>query len=173
MDAGVAIELASGSSAETQVRDWLVELLDELPLSRWRFTDRVRIEAGARSHSHPVLTLGTGYPGKTAVLSSYVHEQVHWFSAALPRPSDEYRREITQRYPSPAVGAPEGADDLFSTYLHLHVCFVEFMALSELKGEGWARAFLPGIPYYRWVYRTVLDDTDSLRELFTRHDMLP
>ena len=113
----VAIELANETAEEAKTRDRLVRVLDTYPLERWQFTDRVRIEGGAISHSHPVLTLGTGYPSDLAVLSSYLHEQLHWFSASCAG-NDAVLKQLRDRYPEPPIGYPDGACDEHASYVH-------------------------------------------------------
>lgn len=77
----LTIELASGSEAEANTREWLRRLLEQYDVAGWMFTLRVRIEEDAVPHSHPVLTLGTRSPHDWALLSALIHEQLHWFLA--------------------------------------------------------------------------------------------
>src|SRR5690606_20863096 len=59
----LVIDVAEGTTAEEQTRQQLQRITTELDLSRWLFTRRVRIEAMAIPHSHPVLTVNTRYLG--------------------------------------------------------------------------------------------------------------
>src|SRR2546425_11544621 len=99
----VLIQLVNETAEEAKTRDRLLRVLEKHPLERWQFTDRVQIEEGVIPHSHPVLTLGTGYPSDLAVLSSYVHEQLHWFAASLTG-SQAAMEQLRDRYPNPPVG---------------------------------------------------------------------
>lgn len=75
------IDLAHASPTERETRDFLIELMTIHPLGRWRYADHIRISDGEVPHSHPVLTLAS-YPDRhhpLRLLSSYLHEQLHWF----------------------------------------------------------------------------------------------
>jgi hypothetical protein len=162
--AAVTVELATGSDREARHRDRLLALFDAYDLSKWQFTDRVRIEEGTVCHSHPILTLNTPrWPDEAHRLSAYLHEQIHWFTL-LPQNAEPDRRaevEWRRRYPAIPIDPPEGCGSEFSNYLHLTVCYFERRALVELLGPAEAarvRESKIERGVYRYVNRTALQD---------------
>ena len=59
-----------------------------------------------------------------------------------------------------------GAQDEFSTYLHLVVNWCEVEAASQFIGRETVVRHIGGLPFYRWIYRTVLDDWDELGSVY-------
>jgi hypothetical protein len=69
--------------------------------------------------------------------------------------------ELKQRYPQAPVGFPEGADDEYSTYLHLLMNWLEIEAASQFMSRERAEEIARNTHHYRWMYRTVLSDWRS------------
>jgi len=145
-------------------------------LQKWKFTNIVVIDDSAISHSHPVLTIGTGTQGaktETGLLATYLHEQIHWF---LSRHPVRLRRAIGAlkiSYPRVIVGRKEGgARDEKSTYLHLLVCTLEYDALRAIIGEIPAMKIISSKQYYRWIYVTVLRDFERLMQICDSNSLL-
>jgi hypothetical protein len=63
--------------------------------------------------------------------------------------------ELKQRYPEAPVGYPEGANDEYSTYLHLLVNWLEIEAASRFVELERVREIAGRKHYYLWVYRIV------------------
>ena len=166
----VEIRLASGTALEQRGREQLERILSKWDLSRWLFTRTVQIQSRVIPHSHPVLTLNTQYvddPTDARQLSTFVHEQLHWFLAD-DRPNAAIT-ELEQVYPNVPESLPEGANGRRSTYLHLLVCLLEFDAVRELLGEETARKLLGGFTHYTWVYREVLERPERIRKVLRAH----
>lgn len=168
------ISLANASQRERQTRDQLVALLQCYDLRRWQVTDAVRIEQGVIPHSHPVLTLSTYLLGDDArLLAIYLHEQLHWFcdqrEAAVERAIEELRRI----YLVVPVGLPEGGKSEFSSYLHLVIGSLEYLALVELIGTDEARLVIESWTHYTWIHATIQRDIGTIRAIVERHDLLP
>jgi catechol 2,3-dioxygenase-like lactoylglutathione lyase family enzyme len=155
------IDLINDSATERTTRDQLVELFERHDLSPFEFTEVVRIEDGAVPHSHPVLTLSTRSPNESALLSTYLHEQLHWFSSGCASPDGE--AELFRRYPDEEIG----------TYIHLHVCWLELDALARYMPRDEVQRFLLSKPYYQDIYRRVVDDDAALGEMYRRYGMVP
>jgi D-alanyl-D-alanine carboxypeptidase len=169
---GVEIRMSSGTTLETQGREQLVRILETHDLENWLFTRVVEIQSGAIPHSHPVLTLNTGYLGDdVAQLSTFLHEQLHWYLADhVPVSStDAAIEELRHLFPRAPAEPPEGARSETSTYSHLIVCYLELEALSELVGLEAAREKLASWEHYTWVYSRVLDETTRIGEVVDRH----
>ena len=169
------LELASKSEAEEDVGRRLVNLFECYPLARWTFTDRVVIAEGATPRSHPVITLGTGYPHDTALLCSYLHEQLHWWSVTCPGATAGRDRPVVEilrsRYQTLPIDPPEGCGSERSNLVHLHVCWLELEVLAHLFGWHWAEKRAQRVPFYRSIYRAVVEDRDELRTLFVHAGM--
>ena len=173
--ARVRLEFASESEVEKDVGRRLVNLFERYSLARWTFTDRVVIAEGATPRSHPVITLGTGYPHDTALLCSYLHEQLHWWSVTCPGATaagDGRVLEILRlRYRTLPVNPPEGCGSERSNLVHLHVCWLELEVLAHLFGRHWAERRAQHVPFYRSIYRAIVEDRDELRRLFVHAGM--
>jgi hypothetical protein len=174
-DAPISISVAGRSPREDSARNQLLSLLRRHDLSRWQFTNRVRIHHGVIPHSHPVLTLNTRHLDDDALaLSTYLHEQLHWFVWRHPgtRPA---LAELRQRYPSPPIALPEGAGNLRASELHYLVCYLEFAAMIDVVRPGEARRVIDFLctDHYTKIYQTVLHDFDAIGDLVRRHALQP
>lgn len=172
----IEIQLANGTETEEQTRHALLRLLDEYPLEKWHYTDTVRIEDNVIPHSHPVLTLNTfgiGHPLR--LLSTYVHEQLHWFwtlEQHEDRTWDAWRRFRTA-FPDLPIDPPAGCGGEMSNYLHVAINSWELIGVGELIGDDSARALIGGKPYYTAVYDIVLKEGDRIRAILDELDLMP
>jgi hypothetical protein len=170
----VRVSTVAGSRAEEQTRDQLLQLLQRYDLTRWRFTEDVQIEEGAISHSHPVLTLNTRYlEDDDLLLADYVHEQLHWFSKDGTGRVAAAMRELEQLCPDLPTEFPAGSGDRFSTYLHLVICYLEYVALIELIGPTKAREAVGRRHVYTAIYATIVGEYDRIGAVVARHRALP
>jgi hypothetical protein len=171
----VTIELKHDSETERETREQLRHLLASYDLSRYTFTHAVMIEDKVIPHSHPVLTLNTRYIGEDdKLLSTYVHEQLHWYLVAHKRETDAAKADLRKLYPKVPVGYPDGAMDEESTYLHLVDCYLELQADRQLMGPKRAAGqmeYLTG-DHYRWVYKTIVDDEQTIGAVVAKHHLL-
>jgi len=81
--------------------------------------------------------------------------------------------ELKRRYPQAPIGFPEGANDEYSTYLHLLVNWLEIEAASQFMARERAEEIARKKRYYRWIYRTVLSDWRNLEDLFRACNIIP
>lgn len=176
--APIEIELKKGSPEEARTRDQLRRLLREHDLERWIFTRKVAIDGTPNliPHSHPVLTLGTEYQkDDDLLLSTFVHEQLHWYLEENHERAQPALQELRKLYPDAPAGPREGARDLESTYRHLIVCYWEIRAARELLGE--LRAYQLGQfwaqDHYTWIYRKVLEEGYKIGPLIQKHGLIP
>ena len=127
------------------------------------------MESGVVPHSHPVLTLNSRYTDgrDERQLSTFLHEQIHWFLFANANEAAYFAAidDLREMYPEVPVGRPEGSRTECGTYMHLMVCWFELEAMTELVGPERARQVLGGKGYYTWVYRRVLEDTEKIGTL--------
>lgn len=165
----IRIELEHDSERERATAEQLRAVLDRYDVARWIWTDAVRIDQTQIPHSHPVLTLHTRALGaETDQLSTFVHEQFHWWTVQEDDATGAAIAEFRQLFPDPPVGGREGARDQRSSWLHLLVCDLEYQAMELLIGREEARALLSAAGHYTWIYETVLNDP-RIREIALRH----
>lgn len=177
----LSIELATNSPREQQAKEQLERLFKEHDLSRWVFTKKIRMEQGARPHSHPVLTLSTRHVANDRLaLSAFVHEQIHWFLAAKPKDFGKAIADVERLYrDAPETIAAGGSGTRQSTILHVIVCELELESMRALLGGEQGTAVIRDILAdaqsgglgYHWIYQTVLDDQDKLSALVRQHKL--
>ena len=172
--AAVSVEPRHGTDAEVKTEKQLEHLLDSYDLRRYTFTRAVVIDENSIPHSHPVLTLHTRHLNSDdQLLSTYVHEQLHWYLAQHSQQTQAAEDELRKIYPKVPVGFPDGAQDEQSTYLHLITCYLEMLADRELIGPERTMEvmnFWSG-DHYRWVYRTVIQDESKIASVVTEHHL--
>src|SRR5689334_6855142 len=133
----ISIATAHDSEGENRTREQLGRILRSYDLDKWIFTRSVVIDERAIPHSHPILTLHTRHIGSDQqLLSTFVHEEIHWHLVAKAQQTDSAMRELMKIYPSVPSGGKEGARDTESSYRHLIVSYLEFQAMKELIGDA-------------------------------------
>ena len=85
--------------------------------------------------------------------------------------TDSTIADLERLYPTAPDGPPDGANGRRSTYLHLLDCLLEFDAVRVLFGEATARRTLGAFPYYRWVYREVLERPEPIRQILRKYHL--
>jgi hypothetical protein len=170
----ITIRTAHESQVELATKANLEKLLAAYDLKRWTFTHEVVIDQRSIPHSHPVLTIHTRHLNQDdELLSTYVHEQLHWFFVAHQAATEDAERDLMKLYPDVPVGYPEGADSRESAYLHLLVCRLEQKGDEALMGKDRAdkvMQFWAG-DHYRWIYRTVLHDSARIDAVLRDHQL--
>ncbi|REJ78135.1 MAG: hypothetical protein DWQ47_17475 [Acidobacteria bacterium] len=172
----VKITLVNGTETEKATQIQLERLIADHDLSKWTFTKEVRIEDGVIPHSHPVLTLSTRHlKDDELLLSTYVHEQIHWFLSDNRKKTDAAKAEFRKKWPDVPSGGPEGARDEDSTYLHIAVVYLEYRAVRELLGELRAMSVMDfwKRDHYRWIYRTVQESPREVGKIMFDHGLIP
>lgn len=74
-------------------------------------------------------------------------------------------------FPELPIGTPDGCRSAFSNWLHIAINFWELQGLGDLIGDTPARDFIAGKPFYRAVYRMVLDQTEEIAAILTANDL--
>jgi hypothetical protein len=176
-DLDITLDFTPVQRAAERVRDMLVDLRTRHDLARFEYTKQVRIAPTEIPRSHPVLTLNTWIRDDLTLLSTYLHEQMHWYvtwySHARAAQWREMFRLLRERYPAVPVGGADGAPDEFSTYLHLIVNWLEIEAVGQFVERERILAHVGALPFYRWPYRTVIGDWEALRALYTGQGLMP
>ena len=168
----VTINLAHGTDRERQTKALLEQVLESYDLSQYTFTRQVVIEERAINHAFPVLTLNVRFAQSAdELLSSYVHEQLHWHLRARGADQQQAIAELRRMYPGAPVGLPDGADTAVSTYGHLVDCYLEIQADRLLIGPERTSAVISNKGHYTWIYKTVLDDEPRIAAVVRRHHL--
>jgi hypothetical protein len=172
----IEIELAHGSAREVQTRDQLRRLLSQYVFAGWTWTRKVVIDEDAIPHSHPVLTLHARHLKQDLeLLSTFVHEEYHWYETAHPKEAAAAITDFKVTYPKIAVGGQDGAGDEESSYLHIIVCYAEWQKMKRLVGEERAREvmeFWVG-DHYRAIYKLVIANEAEVGAVVQRHHLWP
>lgn len=170
------ISLVHQSGPEARTRDQLQRLVAAYDVSAWTFTKSISVDETAIPHSHPVLTLSTRHlKDDDLLLATFIHEELHWFLVQKGRDTQAAIADLRKMFPKVPAGAPEGAVDENSTYLHLIDCYLEHQAVIRLLGELKARQAMEfwATDHYTWVYRTVLDRPGDIAAVVRSHDLIP
>jgi hypothetical protein len=168
----IRIDLAHGTDREQQTKGLLEQVLGSYDLGKYTFTRRVLIEERAVNHAFPVLTLNVRFSQSAdELLSSYVHEQLHWHLRDRGRDQQQAIADLRQIYPGAPVGAPEGAETAISTYGHLIDCYLEIQADRRLIGPERTAAVVANKGHYTWIYKTVLQDEARIAGVARRHQL--
>ena len=164
-----ALLLAAGAGAWLAWRAYRTYFGYDLRDYTW--TSRVVIEEGVVNHAFPVLTLNTGAITDDELLSSYLHEQIHWHLREHRYQQDAAVAELRRFYPRIPVGLPEGADSPYSTYGHLVTCYLEMLADRHFLGDERAAAVIKNKRHYTWIYATVVRDEAKIAGVVKRHGL--
>lgn len=158
-----------------------IELIKSLnkahDLTKWQFSNVIHINKKTIPHSHPVLTLHTRHNKPQEIdllLSTYLHENIHWYLDAHHTKLADILAVLKKRFPNVAVGYPEGARDEYSTYLHMVVCFLELDAIRQLLSEArynkvinfWQK------DHYTWIYKLIDEHDNEIAMLIKQHKLL-
>jgi hypothetical protein len=176
--APIEIKLQHGDAAETQTRDQLLRLLRTYDVKPWIFTHAVIIDSSPEMipHSHPVLTLSVRHrKDDDLLLSTFVHENLHHFLVQNREKTEAAKKELRAVFPKVPVGYPDGADSEDSSYEHLIVTYLEYLADKELLGEE--RAFQAiqfwMADHYRWIYRQLLEEGYQIGPIVRKNGLIP
>jgi hypothetical protein len=166
------IDLARGTPKELLAKQTLEQMLASHDLSKYTFTRKVVIEQGASNHAFPILTLNPYFASSPdELLSSYIHEQLHWHLRNRAAQQQAAITELRRLYPRVPVGLPASAENEYSTYGHLVDCYLEILADRELLGAERTAIVIQGKPWYTWIYTTVLTDEKQIAGVVDRNHL--
>ena len=164
----VSISLKTGSDKELATQKTLEQLLVKYPLQKYILCHQVVIEEGARAHAFPVIAISERKT-EEALLAQFLHEQIHWIEKDKEDKMDMAVEELKTSFPNAPIGRPEGADTEKSTYRHLIVCRLEYLALIEFLGEEGAREIVQKNPNYTWVRRNILESDQIIDPIIKKY----
>lgn len=172
----IAVRLVYGSEREKAARDRFASALAKHNLEPWIFTQEALLTEEGYPHSHPVLTLTTEpeyYKDPVRQLSTFIHEQLHWYEEA-PENTEAISRaigELKGMYPDPPSHEKVGTRSEESTYRHLIIGWQVLDAMTELVSEEKGRQIHSTADHYEWVYQTVLRDTEAIGAVVAKHEL--
>ncbi len=163
---GLDIELVKDTERARWAATVLKRYRGDTDLDRLLRTRLIRIDDQLRGgHSHPVLTLGLGFADcDERLLSLLLHEQMHWHLCDCEPQLDAAMEVFKRSWPDPPTGA---SADLYSTYLHMAVNWLEVSALADILGPDKAIEIFAGHPYYRTINRHVLNNLVPLQDIMS------
>ena len=176
-DLDITFDFSTAQHNAERVREMLLALRRQFDLAQFEYCKQICIAPTEIPHSHPRITLNTWVRDDLALASTYLHEQMHWyatwFSHVHPDRWQRIFQELRRRYQNVPVGGEDGARDEFSTYLHLLVNWLEVEATSRLFDRERIVRHVLALPFYRWAYRTAIDDWQPLGALFADEGVVP
>jgi hypothetical protein len=166
--AQVSIKAIHQSEDELKIKHDLESLQTTFDLSQWIYTNEVIVDEKARTpRSHPVLTMSTQEEylnSNIKLLSTFLHEQLHWHIIENGKASKEdFRNEIKAVFPNVMYEHPFGSGTEGGTLSHIIVCYLEYLALAALVGDEKAAYTLSTNEYYIWVYKTILNPENHFK----------
>lgn len=165
----------SDDANEIATKNQLQKLLGQYDVSKWIFTKKIIVDRDAIPHSHPILALSTRHlKDDELLLSTFVHEQIHWFIEANREQTNKAITELKTIFQKVPVGFPEGAQDEESSYLHLLVCYLEYQADKELFGKLKARQIMEfwTTDHYTWIYKQVLGEERIIGTVIRKYKLM-
>ena len=170
----IRIDAVAQGNAE-QASALLQKLRERFDLAQFEFTKEIRIAPDEVPHSHPVLTLNAFLlDNENMFLSTYLHEQIHWY--LTDHRAMELSRAIEilqQRYPDVPSPESERARDEYSIYLHLVVNWLQIEATGKVIGRGETLRLFDEPFVYRWIYGAVIRDWRSIGGLLSESGISP
>jgi len=164
--------LARNTAKEQAAVRQLERLFNRYDISRFSFTYSIMLDEYGAPHSFPQLTLNAYYLDDDAgALSTFLHEQLHWYGLANQVAVDAAVADLKTLYPRVPVGRGEGARDEASTYLHLIVGLQEYDAAASYVGRAEAARVLSSKRHYRWINKQVLENTNLIRAVLQKHGL--
>lgn len=170
------ITMVRGSTGEARTKAQLERLLSAYDLDQWTFTGRVMIDEQSVPHSHPVLTLHTRHlRDDDLLLSTYCHEQLHWWLTANPARTAAAMADIRAAFPDLPVGYPQESEDADGNAVHVLVAWLEWQALQSMVGELRARQVMTfwADDHYTRIYQAVLERPEVARSIVRTHRLMP
>ena len=169
----MVIKTHKNSITELDTKKQLEALLQQYDVEPYLYTKEILIQDSTIPHSHPILTISTRYATEELLLSTFIHEQMHWYSLHKNEAFEALMTDIKEKYPTVPTAMPEGGGSEEGTYMHIAINYLEYKGLKELVGEEKANGVLEYLKnhHYTWIYETVEKDYAQLEELFEQHEI--
>jgi hypothetical protein len=108
------------------------------------------------------------------LLSTFVHEQFHWFLAERREPTELAIADLRKLFPTVPAGGAAGARDEYSTYLHLLVCYLERQADLRVLGELKTKQVMDfwATDHYTWIYEMVIGRSKEIGQIMRERKLI-
>ena len=169
----VIITTYSQSEKEKDIKMRLEAILKKYELEPYIYTKQIMIQDSTIPHSHPILTLSTRDTSEALILSTFIHEQMHWYTLSKNNTFEDLMTEIKTMYPEVPIQLPEGGGSEKGTYMHIPINYLEYRHLKQVIGDDKALKVLEYLKthHYTWIYETVEKDYEKLEALFEKHKL--
>lgn len=138
--------------------DKLCRNLNRLRFEPYLHTLRILLTQTGASHSHPILTLHLSHLDFELFPAVFIHEQMHWCFAACQEKAKKALKALQECFGKQF--------DL----VHLAVCRLEILALSELIGFSETKRLLAQAARYQAEYSSAFLQGEQIDEcLFNIH----
>jgi hypothetical protein len=165
----ITISLKNNNEDEQRTKTVLERMLNKYFLDKWILCSQITVEHGANGKAFPFITLSTWKDNEVGLLAQFLHEQIHWIEKNREKEMSNAIKELKEIFHDAPINRPEGGGSEISTYKHLIVCRLEFLALKELLGEEKARAIVLGNKNYTWIRKTIVDSALSIDPVIKKH----
>jgi hypothetical protein len=159
-----------------KVKQDILELATKYDLESFIYTKLIFVDSKAKTRSHPTLVLDTRFAeDKEKLLSQLIHEELHWWLELNHKKLEVAMPDMKRAFPqAPPI---KGARDPNSTYKHLIICWMEYMAITKYMGEDTAKSNLKFFAQkenrYPWIYPQVLEHSRKIELIVRKHDLIP
>lgn len=134
------------------------------------FTEKILVEEGSVPHAYPILTLNTRVSDPREVLSTLIHEQLHWFAQDNPR-HKEAMDYLKQHYEDNGECNKSGTyPDSF--WEHIIVCWNTRNILQQLLPEEDIQYVYSQWQAYPKTEKLVADNFTKIEKELTNLDMI-
>lgn len=170
----IDIQPHNGNPAEQKGKVLIQDFLKKYDLEKYIFTKKIIIQSRVLPHSHPVLTLNTRQVDQPDhYFATFLHEQIHWyFDGKNSAKTDKFVKAIKLHFPTVPDSENGGSKDEYSIYLHLGVCYYEFVALSHYLGKEKAKKIFETADVYTWVKKQVLEKESVIQDTLKANDLI-
>jgi len=169
----VDIKLVKDTPRAELTKETLQKLLIQYDLTPYIFTKHVQIEPMVIPHSDPILTLNTRNADvPNEVLTAFVHEEIHWFLDQNEKETNDAIQNLKAIFPWVPSGGTVGAQSIYSSYLHLIVCWLELQADKRYVGDKRAYDLINAQDHYTWIYKQVVASEGEIGVVVKKYGLI-
>jgi len=163
------ISLKNNSEREQIAKELLGRILNKYNLEKWFQCKEIVIEQDATGKAFPIIRLSAWKNDEEGMMAQFLHEQYHWIEKGKEEQMGNAIRELKILFPNAPLEKPEGGGSESSTYKHLIVCRLEFLALKEILGEGVAKRIVSSNKNYTWIRRVILERSSDIDGIIRKY----
>lgn len=139
-------------------------------LGKYIRCNEVVIEQGASGKAFPVIRLSAWKPGREeSLLAQFVHEQFHWIEKGKESQMSQAQADLEDIFPDAPIDKPEGGGGKKSTYCHLIIYRLEFLALAKILSEEKALNIVSSNTNYTWIRKMVIERASEIDPIIQKH----